>query len=447
MNSDLGREANTFNLPSGVSLRREIAAVFSEQREEVLRWLDMPAKVYRDGLPPLDDRDMAERMVPHLGMLWDRAGKKFLPSIGQQPDQWDVKDPSIRAAIRAQALEFSRSTNAASKLGVAEARDKVRDALQRGVATRGEANRTLARRIGQIFDGKHRAYRIAVTEAARAHNAATMLSGDRSGVVHGWKWLPATNACLTCKAIAARVGVVRPGQPFARGLGNHPIYSTVPHPPAHPLCRCTITSILSIDVEFGETMIGPPPRDKGPAGELTLTDVPATSPPPGRLPGLVARKSAPVVGRAQDGRTIYGGGRGGLAEAQRWIRSPGASTNRDAVVLIDVAAFDAAWSRDRGFYVGPGGSGGIAGRYEEARKFLLRVLYGEIAIEMARVSVDEEGAPTISDGRHRFAVLRDSGATEIPVTVPQNEADRLRELYGVVEVLANLSVLATGRTP
>lgn len=194
-------------------------------------------------------------------------------------------------------------------------------------------------------------------------------------------------------------------------------------------------------------MIGPPPRDKGPAGELTLTDVPATSPPPGRLPGPVARKSAPVVGRAQDGRTIYGGGRGGLAEAQRWIRSPGASTNRDAVVLIDVAAFDAAWSRDRGFYVGPGGSGGIAGRYEEARKFLLRVLYGEIAIEMARVSVDEEGAPTISDGRHRFAVLRDSGATEIPVTVPQNEADRLGQLYGVVEVLANLSVLATGRTP
>jgi len=75
--------------------------------------------------------------------------------------------------------------------------------------------------------------------------------------------------------------------------------------------------------------------------------------------------------------------------------------------------FDKAWSKDRDFYVGPGGSGAsIGSRYKRFISFLANYT-GKI--ETPIVYVDDDGKVSFSNGRHRFAVLRDLGAEKIPV--------------------------------
>jgi ParB-like chromosome segregation protein Spo0J len=42
----------------------------------------------------------------------------------------------------------------------------------------------------------------------------------------------------------------------------------------------------------------------------------------------------------------------------------------------------------------------------------------------------KDGTPTVIDGRHRLAAMRDAGVRLVPVTVPRAAARRFRELFG-----------------
>jgi hypothetical protein len=130
------------------------------------------------------------------------------------------------------------------------------------------------------------------------------------------------------------------------------------------------------------------------------------------------------------GATSVPSGSGGpLAPRLNFVQPPG--TGR-TTVLVDVAKLDASLAEDPGFHVGPGGTGksSIAGRYEGAREFLAGAAASGIPVHMTRVYVDKSGSASIADGRHRFAALRDSGATAIPVSVYRNNAARVRRLFG-----------------
>jgi hypothetical protein len=121
-------------------------------------------------------------------------------------------------------------------------------------------------------------------------------------------------------------------------------------------------------------------------------------------------------------------GRGGLADGVRFVKPDGAGL---VVVLTDVAKLEAALSRDALFHVGRGGSGAaIPGRYPEATRFLTRARSEGIAVVMPKGGIDPAGAPYIEDGRHRLAVLRDSGAVAVPIAVPRGEAARFRRRFG-----------------
>ncbi len=109
----------------------------------------------------------------------------------------------------------------------------------------------------------------------------------------------------------------------------------------------------------------------------------------------------------------------------RW--TPGRSSTRalesgsEVVVWIDVAKLDAAWAKDRDFYVGRGGTvSAIKGRYE---RFEAWVKGGE-AVEMPVVGFGYGDSVAFTDGRHRVAWMRDHGATAIPVVT---DADRAKE--------------------
>jgi hypothetical protein len=105
---------------------------------------------------------------------------------------------------------------------------------------------------------------------------------------------------------------------------------------------------------------------------------------------------------------------------------------KTTTVVVDVERLNAELRKDVGFHVGPGGVGPSAkpGAYQGFREFLDRARKQGIAIEQARIVLDAEGRPSIDNGRHRFAVLRDLGVKAIPVSVPRSQAAKFRRMFG-----------------
>jgi predicted RNA methylase len=131
------------------------------------------------------------------------------------------------------------------------------------------------------------------------------------------------------------------------------------------------------------------------------TDTPTETPAPAGVSVSGERKAPqpqPPVTFQYQGRTI--------------TVTPPKRLGYNKLVLVDAAKFDAAWARDKTFYVGPGGTGAaIEGRYQEFEKFIAT----HDSIKASWVDVDAQGRVSFGDGRHRLAVLRDAGLTALPV--------------------------------
>lgn len=255
-------EANTYGLPEGDPIRRELVRWFRRQRADVLKSMGLGSKAQMDpndlgaggGEPPdeeywrLGALAESERMTPLIEALWDSAGAAFLAKIGLDPDSWQVTNPHLRAMIERAALDFCKATNATTSMQLDEAIARLREELTAGVVERGESVAVLTDRVNAVFDQaeRFRARRIAITEASRAVHAAQEQAAIDSGVVVGWEWLLSDGACPLCYAIHDEARYVRLGQRFAT-VGDHPTYSDVRHPPAHPGCRCTLLEVLSPD--------------------------------------------------------------------------------------------------------------------------------------------------------------------------------------------------------
>jgi len=114
---------------------------------------------------------------------------------------------------------------------------------------------------------------------------------------------------------------------------------------------------------------------------------------------------------------------------------------KDTLVVLDVANFDKAYKSialKQGFYIGKKGSGGISGRY---KRFGLFVMGGkeEIepgfdidhepakSIEAAEVSVNDKGEIQFTNGRHRYAWLRDNNASKIIVAMDKESVYNARK--------------------
>lgn len=110
-------------------------------------------------------------------------------------------------------------------------------------------------------------------------------------------------------------------------------------------------------------------------------------------------------------------------------------SSRYATVLVDVTKIDTAWrDTDPKFYIPPGGGGAeIPGRRDRFTEFLTK---GR-PVEASKVYVGKAGDVSFEDGRHRFSVLRDSGAKLVAVTVPRSSAERVKRMYGVGKTKSN----------
>lgn len=140
------------------------------------------------------------------------------------------------------------------------------------------------------------------------------------------------------------------------------------------------------------------------------------------------------------GRSGAGGGGGGGASAgiSAGVAGVGADLKKQfglefkanggaglVTVAVSVDKVNASWSQDKGFYVAPGGGGQKAAN---VRSFLDRAAKDGTKVEQSRMSIT--GGVSFTDGRHRFAALRDMGAQSVLVSVPRSEAAAARKQFG-----------------
>lgn len=130
-----------------------------------------------------------------------------------------------------------------------------------------------------------------------------------------------------------------------------------------------------------------------------------------KLPGVI------IVGKGGGGGGRKGGrsGAAGARESSTDIATKDFNWQRSTLagreykrVTVSVETLDKAWTELR---VEAGGKDGIGDRYRDAKKFLSE----NSNVRMSEVTVRRNGTIIFNDGRHRFAVLRDSGRKEIDV--------------------------------
>ena len=84
-----------------------------------------------------------------------------------------------------------------------------------------------------------------------------------------------------------------------------------------------------------------------------------------------------------------------------------------SLVDVNVDAFEENFAKDKDFYVGPEGEGGIGKRYAIFTEFAKTAP----SIEAPSVGVDENGRVMFDNGRHRYAYFRDKGLKTIPMSM------------------------------
>lgn len=88
------------------------------------------------------------------------------------------------------------------------------------------------------------------------------------------------------------------------------------------------------------------------------------------------------------------------------------------LVPIHVENFDKKFKNDWA-YVGKGGSGGIKTRYGDFGSWLKD--NPDTHIEAPLVGVDTDGNVSFTNGRHRYAYMRDNGVSHIPVSLSHSD--------------------------
>lgn len=102
-----------------------------------------------------------------------------------------------------------------------------------------------------------------------------------------------------------------------------------------------------------------------------------------------------------------------------------AAARGDKLVNVDPVTFDAAFKKDPGFYVEPGGGGQSAkpGAYDRFGEWLKE---GK-PIEASEVTVHPDGSVSFTNGRHRYAWMRDHGREEIPIAMDADSIENARK--------------------
>lgn len=113
-----------------------------------------------------------------------------------------------------------------------------------------------------------------------------------------------------------------------------------------------------------------------------------------------------------------------------WIPTPigsGWEVEPDPVIWLDVGKMETAFRRNAEQYVGKGGSGaGQPSRYAHVGAFIA----SGYPVFMPHISLHSGDIIWFTDGRHRFAWVRDHCARAIPVTTNPESLEALSKSCG-----------------
>jgi hypothetical protein len=118
-------------------------------------------------------------------------------------------------------------------------------------------------------------------------------------------------------------------------------------------------------------------------------------------------------------------------------------SKEDKLVIINTAKFDTAFKKDKDFYIGKGGAGSIKGRYKGFELFALggkeELVPGVSidhsptnSIEASEVDVDKDGNVSFTNGRHRYAWMRDHGIKDIYVAMNKQSIENAKR-HGLIK--------------
>jgi hypothetical protein len=265
-------EDNTFDLPEGRPLRRQMKRWFKRQAKTILGTIPTIGAPLPDKFPSLSDYNdpMASAMTPVISAYWDEAGQTTRARLGLDPDAWEVHDPHLHDAIKQATFNFCESTNQTTDLALGEALEQLRQEFIEGLVDRGDTIPELVDRVKKVFKSASdsRAEQIARTEASRAVHSASLMSAKESGVVAGKKWLVSANSCDKCHGVADEYNQGIDLDCEFANQGKNPDYASTQNPPLHPRCRCSITYVLTEEYEKLLAEHGPPEPEGWKPGEL-----------------------------------------------------------------------------------------------------------------------------------------------------------------------------------
>jgi hypothetical protein len=269
-------EDNTFGLPDGTPIRRNLRRWYDRQLADVLGEVPTIGANLPTVFRPLADYDdpMASAMTPLISAYWDKGGKTTLAKLGLDSAEWRVVNPHLHKLIADQAFNFCQSTNATTTLKINDALAQLRTELAAGLVSHGESIPELTKRVQGIFTGlrKEHAAMIARTEASRAVHYAALAAAEESEVVEGKRWIASANSCDICLAEASRTkdAPIELGAEFTR-RGDNPVYAGIKCPPLHPHCRCSL--VFDLVAEYRRII-----EDAGGHAPLSISPLDPSSP-------------------------------------------------------------------------------------------------------------------------------------------------------------------------
>ena len=230
-----------------------LKAFFSKQRKEILASLKSKSKA--KGLPskfvPLKswNRELYDKAQPLIQLAAQDAygveAQGLVGRAGISPDVFNVKNPHLSKKIDSLALSFCEETNNSTSDELNKALDDLRESFEEGMGE-GERFNQLVERVGDVFDRAtdERAELIAHTESTRAYGQGQKQSAIDSGVVSGFKLMPASECCELCQSIADSGEIDLDGS-FHTDKDAPEAYQVKDTVPIHPRCFCTMESVLA----------------------------------------------------------------------------------------------------------------------------------------------------------------------------------------------------------
>jgi hypothetical protein len=190
---------NTFNLPTGADIQREMVSIFRDQQAAMLAFLDqfktLSALEFKWGLPlswptwdslGLGVSRFIEGLEDSIKAIWEKAGAGLLALLGLDPDGWDANDPKNIALIEQGLKDLATEVNGTTSEQLQVALNKAEAEVAAG-ATMEQAETDLTTAVNEIFGNAEdwRARMIAVTEASRAYHDAIAAAAREFGDVVG----------------------------------------------------------------------------------------------------------------------------------------------------------------------------------------------------------------------------------------------------------------------